>query len=224
MRKSSPRLVVAQFASGQENSDGETASCRVLNRGIGVCSPFFFCDARRTPAIVGILGSSCPGHNEEADPAYRCPEEPSQPPCESQNQSRSASQSESLTNQHISALVGSKVSWVDAANHIHQFGHRLDDQGAQDAKLYSHEPENQTNLDHSHAMRCQDQEEAAPKCSGRIVVEIQECILYGLNQAVLAFHPPLKEERARKKPLTPRNDGPALPHRQQHHKQEKDER
>src|SRR6202035_3174912 len=130
------------------------------------------------------------------------PEEPSQPPRESQNQSRCASQSENLPNQHISAFVGSKVSWVDAANRIHQFGHRLDDQGAQDAKLHSHEPENQTNLHHSHAMRSQNQEEATPKCSGRIVVEIQESILYRLNQDVSAFHPPLKEGNARKEART----------------------
>src|SRR5260370_35504032 len=103
MSKSSPRLVVAQFPSGQENGDGETASCRDRNGGIGVCSPFFFCDARRSPAIVGIVGSSCPGQNAEADPAYRCPEEPSQPPCESQNQSRSAGQSESRPNHQMPA-------------------------------------------------------------------------------------------------------------------------
>ncbi len=58
MSKSSAGLFVAQSPSGQENADGETASCRDLNGGIGVCCPFFFCDARRTPAIVSIVGSS----------------------------------------------------------------------------------------------------------------------------------------------------------------------
>jgi len=52
-----PQIGRRQFPSGRKIR-GRNCFVRDLNGGIGVCSRFFFCDARRTPAIVGIVGSS----------------------------------------------------------------------------------------------------------------------------------------------------------------------
>ncbi len=54
-------------------------------------------------------------------------------------------------------------------------------------------------------------------------MEIQKCILNGLDEQILFFYPIFEEGNAGEEARASRNDRPAFPHRQQRHQQSGDQ-
>jgi len=129
-----PQIGRRPIPQWEENSDGRNV--RAATSTVASASPPAFllrCPAYSRDHFVGIVGVlTC--QNEESRSRLPLPRRTLEP-LVSPKTNPVAPVSPKVLPINISAR-SSKVSWVDAANHIHQFGHRLDDEALRTPTLF----------------------------------------------------------------------------------------
>ena len=112
--------------------------------------------------------------HEQAEAAHGSPEDGAQTSSKCQSQSGGCREAEHLHDQHVPAFIGPDISWIECARNIYQLGQSLNCERAEETELGAHEPQDQIDLEHRRGVACEIQSEAAPKCAGRAVIEVEQ--------------------------------------------------